>query len=226
MDYLRLNAITKLDVFPLPRVDDLLDLLAKSKYFSTLDLASGYWQVSMSPELAEKTSFATHSGLYEFAVMPFGLCNTPATFQRLMATVLAGVARDAVIVYLDDILVLGPTLEEHLQNLAQVFDHLRKVGLRLKPTKCHLNHKEIAYLEFIVTDKGVAGDPQKIEAVRSYPSPTDLKHLQPFLRMASYYRRFIANFAKIANPLSHAFPVGIKLSASFRASQAVLDCSP
>ena len=98
--------------------------------------------------------------------------------------------------YLDDILVLGRTLEEHLQNLAQVFDRLRKAGLRLKPTKCHLARKEITYLEFVVTDKGVAANPQKSEAVRSYPTPIDLKHLQPFLGWASYYRRFIANFAR------------------------------
>lgn len=126
VDYRRLNALTKLDVFPLPRVDDSLDLLAKSRYFSTLDLGSGYWQVSMAPDSVEKTAFATHSGLYEFAVMPFGLCNAPATFQRLMETVLAGLARDTCIVYLDDILVMGATLEEHLQNLTK---HCKKCGI-------------------------------------------------------------------------------------------------
>ena len=98
----------------------------------------------------------------------------PATFQQLMETVLAGLARDACMVYLDDILVLGSTLEEHLQNLAQVFNCLRKAGLRLKPTKCHLAWKKIAYLGFIGTDMGVAANPQKIEAVRSYPTPTNL----------------------------------------------------
>ena len=107
--------MTKLDVFPLPRVDDSLDLLAKVKYLSTLDLALGYWQVSMAPESVEKTAFTTHSGLYEFAVMPFGLCNAPATFQRLMERVLAGLARNTCTVYLDDILVMGATFEEHLQ---------------------------------------------------------------------------------------------------------------
>ena len=181
VDYRKLNALTKLDVFPLPRFDDSLALLAKAKYFSTLDLASGYWQVGMAPESVEKTAFATHSGLYEFSVMPFGLCNAPATFQQLMETVLAGLSRDTCMMYLDDILVLGATLEEHLKNLAQVFDCLQEAGIRLKPTKCHLAWREIEYLGFIVTDKGVAADPRKIEAIRAFPTPTDLKHLRSFL---------------------------------------------
>jgi len=117
VDYRKLNAATKLDVYPLPRIDDSLDLLARCQYFSTLDLASGYWQVGMDSDSQEKTAFVTSNGLYEFTVMPFGLCNAPATFQRLMESVLAGVARDKCLVYLDDVLVMGSTFEEHLCNL-------------------------------------------------------------------------------------------------------------
>ena len=107
VDYRRLNSITRMDTFPLPRIDDSLDLLANTAYFTTLDLMLGYWQVGMDPESQLKTACCSHSGLYEFTVMPFSLCNAPATFQRLMETVLAGLARDKCLVYLDDILVMG-----------------------------------------------------------------------------------------------------------------------
>ena len=107
--------------FPLPRIDDSLDLLANTAYFTTLDLFSGYWQVEMDSKSREKTAFCSHSGLYKFNVISFGLCNAPATFQRLMEAVLVGLAREKCIVYLDDILVIGKTFQEHLENLAQVY---------------------------------------------------------------------------------------------------------
>ena len=141
VDYRRLNSITKLDVFPLPRIDDTLDLLSQTKYFTTLDLASGYWQVKMHEDAREKTAFTTYSGLYEFNVMPFGLCNAPATFQRLMELVLTGLTRKSCMVYIDDILVFSKTFEEHLTHLRQVFDRLRQVGLRLTPKKCSFVRK-------------------------------------------------------------------------------------
>ena len=125
VDYRWLNSVTKMDVFPLPRIDDTMDSLAQSKYFTTLDLASGFWQVKMNPESQEKTAFATPSGLYEFRGMPFGLCNSPATFQRLMENVLAGLTKKSCMVYIDDVLVIGRTFQEHLGNLREVFQRLR-----------------------------------------------------------------------------------------------------
>ena len=124
VDYRQVNAVTRKDAFPLPRVDDTLDVLAGSQLFSTLDLISGYWQVEVKPEDREKTAFATSEGLYEFNVLPFGMCNGPATFQRLMNILLAGIQWHSCLVYLDDIIVLGRSFEEHIQNLAQVFQRL------------------------------------------------------------------------------------------------------
>ena len=131
VDYRCLNSITKMDTFPLPRINDSPDLLANTSYITTLDLMSGYWQVGMDPESQPITAFCSHSGLYEFTVMPFGLCNAPATFQRLIETVLAGLARDKCLVYLDNILVIGRSFEEHLCNLREVFGRIRKAGLYL-----------------------------------------------------------------------------------------------
>lgn len=133
--------------------------------------------------------------------MPFGLCNAPATFQRLMETALAGLARDSCMVYLDNILVIGRSFNEHLQNLKQVFQRLRHAGLRLKPAKCHLLAQQVEYLGYVVTKHGISADPKKLEAIQSFPVPSDLRSLRSFLGLASYYRRFMPSFSKVANPL-------------------------
>ena len=141
IDYQNVNSVTKLDKFPLPRIDDLLDQLGQSQYFTTLDLAAGYWQVKVSDKSKENTAFITHQGFFQFRVMPFGLTNAPAVFQRLMQKVLDGLnpdeGTDFVEVYIDDVLIFSHTMEEHVEHLRQVLARLRKAGLKLKPTKCH-----------------------------------------------------------------------------------------
>ena len=180
VDYRKLNSITKKDVYPLPRIDDTLDTLAHNKFFSTLDLASGYWQIAMEESSQEKTAFTTHVGLYEFVVMPFGLCNAPATFQRLMESILHGLIGRSCLVYLDDVLVLGKTAEEHISNLRKVWNCLREAGLRLKPSKCNLFKEEVNYLGFVVSSRGISTDPRKVAAIQSFPQPSDLKGLRSF----------------------------------------------
>ena len=157
--YRELNSTTKSDLFPLPRIDDLLDLLGESKFFSTLDLASGYWQVRVHPDSVEKTALVTHQGLYEFRVMPFGLKNAPAVFQRLMQRVLRGPNPEDgapfVSVYLDDILIFSRTFEEHLKHIQLVIERLMSAGLKLKPAKCHFTSQSVEYLGHLITPDGI-----------------------------------------------------------------------
>ena len=200
VNYRRLNAVTRKDTFPLPRIDDLLDQLKGKKIFSTLDAKRGYWQIKVQEESVAKTAFVTFDGLYEFRVMPFGLCNAPSTFQRLMQRTLSGLSRFCS-VYIDDILVFSETVEDHMEHLRQVFCRLRDVGLKLHPQKCFLGRSEVPYLGHIISSNGIFPNPDKIEAVKKYPTPTNVRSVREFLGLASYYRRFVPNFAKIAGPL-------------------------
>ena len=201
IDYRRVNQVTCKDAYPLPRIDMTLDTLHGLKWFTTLDLLSGYWQVEMGAADKEKTAFCTTEGLFQFRVMPFGLCNAPASFQRLMDLVLTGLQWSQCLVYLDDIIVLGRSFQEHIQNLDSVFQRLRESGLKLKPSKCSFFQKSVQYLGHVISRDGVATDPEKTAKVATWPVPTSRREAQQFLGFANYYRRFVKDFAQLARPL-------------------------
>ena len=149
----------------------------------------------------EKTAFCTPDGLFQFNVMPFGLSNAPATFQRLMDVVLAGLQWSTCLVYIDDVVIMGITFKEHLQHLREVIQRLRDANFKLRPNKCHFCQKEVGFLGHIISDKGIATDPAKTEKVAKWPTPSSQKEVQQFLGLASYYKRSIEHFATIAKPL-------------------------
>ncbi len=204
VDYRQLNSVTKKDVYPIPRIEDVLERLDGMKYFTTLDLVQSYYQIAVAEEDKEKTAFITEEGSYEYNVMPFGLTNAPATFQRLMNLVLAGLNWKMCLVYIDDILIFSRTFEEHMVHLRCVFDRLRNANLKLKRSKCSFGEDSTTYLGHKIDFNGVSPDPTKIEAINKldidlWQSVTDVK---AFLGMTGYYRRFIRGYASISRPLT------------------------
>ena len=162
---------------------------------------SGYHQVEMAEADQVKTAFTTPLGLFEYTRMPFGLMNAPATFQRLMNTVLGDLNLSEVLIYLDDVIIFSATIEEHLARLNRVFSRLREHGLKLKPSKCSILQEEVKYLGHVVSERGVATDPEKTAAVHDWPVPKTKRDVRSFLGFTGYYRRFIKDYAKIAHPL-------------------------
>ncbi|XP_036140388.1 uncharacterized protein LOC118644842 [Monomorium pharaonis] len=203
IDYRNLNEKTIGDAYPLPNITDILDQLGSAKYFSVLDLASGFHQIPMASKDAPKTAFSTPYGHYQFKRMPFGLKNAPATFQRLMDNVLSGLQGNELFVYMDDIVIYAKSLREHEIKFTRLMQRLRNANLKLQPDKCEFLRHEVAYLGHIIGSNGVRPDPGKINSIMNFPTPKTPKNIKQFLGLAGYYRRFIPNFSKTAKPLTN-----------------------
>ncbi|KAL1280076.1 hypothetical protein QQF64_014676 [Cirrhinus molitorella] len=201
VDYRQLNSRTRKGAFPLPRIEESLDALVGACWFSTLDLVSGYNQVSVAEGDRFKTAFCTPFGLFEYNQMPFGLCNAPSTFQRLMQRLFGDQQCQSVFLYLDDIVVFSSSVEQHLMQLEVVLSRLEQQGLKAKLEKCSFFQKEVRYLGHIISAEGVSTVPSKIQAVSQWRCPEMVGELCSFLGFASYYRRFVEGFAKLAAPL-------------------------
>ncbi|KAM0018968.1 putative nucleotidyltransferase, Ribonuclease H [Helianthus debilis subsp. tardiflorus] len=202
IDYRELNKVTVKNRYPLPRIDDLFDQLQGSSYYSKIDLRSGYHQLRVREEDVTKTAFRTRYGHYEFLVMPFGLTNAPAVFMDLMNRVCKPYLDKFVIVFIDDILIYSKGQEEHEQHLRLILELLRKEQLYAKFSKCDFWLREVHFLGHVVNKDGIHVDPSKVDSIKNWPAPRTPKEIRQFLGLAGYYRRFIKDFSKIAQPLT------------------------
>ena len=185
VDFCQLNDKTTPSSWPLPVIDDLLALLGKAKYFTSLDLKSGYWQVTVDEKDKEKTAFTSHMGLYEFNVMPFGLVNAPSVFQRVMSTVLKDMSHFSL-AYLDDVIIFSPTFDVHLRHIGLVFGHLKEHNLKMKISKCKFAQKQTQYLGFIVDGQGIGPDPEKVMVIRAMLPLENVREVRSFIGMCSF----------------------------------------
>ena len=212
IDYRALNNVTEKDSYPLPKIDECLDVLSDSTLFSTLDLQSGYWQIEMHPEDRGKTAFATRQGLFEYLRMPFGLCNAPSTFQRTMEIALQGLQWRTLLIYLDDVIIFSNSFDEHLERLTEVFQRFRQHGLKVKPSKCQLLQEEVTFLGHVVSSGGIQPNPSLVKDVQEWKAPRCTKQLQSFLGLCNYYRRFVPGYSDIAEPLFQLLPKGAEFN--------------
>ncbi len=202
IDYRKLNAQTVKDAYALPNLEETFTALHGSKWFSVLDLKSGYYQIEMEEEDKAKTAFVCPLGFWEFQRMPQGITNAPSTFQRLMEKCMGDMNLKEAIVFLDDIIIFSETLEEHEKRLLRVLNRLREYGLKLSINKCKFFQTSVKYLGHIVSRNGVETDPEKISALKTWPSPKNLKELRSFLGFSGYYRWFIQEYSRIVKPLT------------------------
>lgn len=232
VDFRKLNEKTIDDKYPIPNITDVLDKLGRCQYFTTLDLASGFYQVEMDPQDIPKTAFNVEHGHFEFLRMPMGLKNSPSTFQRVMDNVLRGLQNSICLVYLDDIVVFSSSLQEHLENLERVFQRLRESNFKIQMDKSEFLKLETAYLGHIITRDGIKPNPDKISAIEKYPIPNTPKEIKQFLGLLGYYRKFIPDFARLTKPLTLCLKKGSKVVHSpeyvnaFNKCKAVLTNDP
>ena len=201
VDYRRVNQLVKPDGFPLPRIQDCLDAVAGSSLFSTMDLTSGYFQIPVKREDIPKTAFVCKYGHFEMTRMPFGLNNAASTFQRTMELALQGLQWVTCLIYIDDVIVFGKDFDEHMQRLEEVLDRIKKAGLKLKASKSYLLQKEVIFLGHVVSGEGIKPSPTNVSKVVDWPTPKTAKQVKQFVAMASYYRRYVRNFASTARPM-------------------------
>lgn len=201
IDFRKLNLRTVKYNWPLPVIDDILASLGEARYFSCMDLRSGYWQVGIEEKDKDKTAFACHKGIYRFEVMPFGLTNAPSVFTELMQKVLAGLDSFCR-PYLDDVVIYSRSEKDHFKHLGIVFDRIKNAGLKLKKSKCEFFAKRMNYLGHLVTPDGILPDPEKVRVMTELAPPTCVREVRGFIGMASYYRKFLDSFSEIALPLT------------------------
>ena len=201
IDYRKLNSVTRKDSFPLPRIEQCIDTLSGNVWFSTLDMTSGYWQIEIDPRDRHKTAFVTKYGLFEHVRMPFGLTNAPAIFQRVVQLLLRGMTWNQILAYLDDVIILGKSFDDHLANIRKVLERFRESNMKLKPKKCAFFQTELVYLGRLVTKEGVKVNPANVEKVKEWPTPTKVNDVEIFLGFLNYHRDHIKEYAHNTKPL-------------------------
>ena len=202
-DLRKLNSCIKVNAYPLPTIEESLDFIgqASPKYFTTLDLKSGFYQTALHKDSRPYNAFRTITGLYQFTRLVMGLKNSPATFQRLMECIFRGMIWQNILIYIDDIVKFSSDFDKRMKDIRQVFERLRACGLQLKTKKCFFGFEKIHYLGHIISKDGIAADTIMIDAGQNYPLTENLKALQSFLGLSGYYRKYNFNYSKIARPL-------------------------